>query len=52
MSLGEGHFTLKQNEHHNFVFSIFITQFFKNTKHFTSQNCMESLEGGIKEIDA
>ena len=53
MNLGEGHFAWRQNEHHNFVFSIISTQFKKkNTKDFSSQNLMEPLEGEIKEIDA
>lgn len=29
MNLGEGHFAWRQNEYHNFVFSIISTQFKK-----------------------
>lgn len=29
MNLRDGRFALKQNEHHNFVLFIFITQLFK-----------------------
>lgn len=48
MILGEEHFALMQSEHYNFVFFIFITQFKKNTKHFSFPNHVES---GYNKID-
>lgn len=48
MILEDGHFALRQSEHYNFVLSIFVTHFIFNTKHFSSQNHVKSLEGEIK----
>lgn len=48
MNLGEAGFASRQNKHHSVVFPIFITQLKKNTKHFSFQNCMESLGDEIK----